>query len=163
MIQKAARRESFEQEVVAHLDQLWQTALWLTRNENDATKLIQDLYFIAYRLWEQWNYFGDTRIWMFKVLVRLYTNRYHRDTQTSIANSNGYISETIIGDDALAGIFAELPEEIRLTLVLSLVGKFSYNEIADIAGVRTSMVRHNIYYGYIMLEKQIAKFVSADY
>lgn len=162
MTQKAARRESFEKEVLTYLDMLWQTALWLTRNENDANKLIQDIYFIAYRLWEQWNYFGDTKTWMFKVLVRLYTNRFHRDAQTAIANSNGYVSESVIGDDILAGIFAELPEEIRLSLVLSLAGKFSYNEIADISGVRTEVVTENIYHGYNILEKQIAKFVSAN-
>jgi RNA polymerase sigma-70 factor, ECF subfamily len=162
MIQKAARREDFENEVLPYLDILWQTALWLARNEDDADKLIQDLYFIAYRLWRQWDYFGNLKTWMFKALVKIYDNRFPRDSQASITDTNGYISESIIGDDILAGIFAELTEEIRLMITLSLAAEFSYDEIADISGVKTGIVRQNIYLGYTTLQTEIAKHVSPN-
>jgi len=52
MISENSKRTEFKEEVSPHLEVLLRISLWLTRNGDDATRLMHRTLAEAYRLWD---------------------------------------------------------------------------------------------------------------
>src|SRR5919106_1762530 len=78
MIAPMVERAEFEQEVLAHLDALYSSALRLTRNRHDAEDLVSDTVVRALHHWERYTLGTNARAWLFKMQYHLFVSRMRK-------------------------------------------------------------------------------------
>ncbi len=159
-------RSGFETEALGYLDNLYGTALRLTRNEADAQDLVQDTYVKAFKSRKQFTPDTNLKAWLFTILHNNFRNRW-RDSQRDPVEMD---SERVLGAgpadpgatpeeqvlrDALAPELQEaldsLPTAFRDAVWLRDVEEFSYAEIGDMLGVPIGTVMSRISRGRRML------------
>ncbi|HEX9016808.1 MAG TPA: sigma-70 family RNA polymerase sigma factor [Chloroflexota bacterium] len=183
--EEAAR---FEEEALAHLDELYRTALRMTRRSQDAEDLVQECYMKAFKFADRFEQGTDLRAWLFKILTNSYLNRYRKASRepesTSIdATGEYFIYEQLGGstqhvlspsaeDEALSELMdsdvkqalEDLPEQYRLVILLRDVEGFSYKEIAGMAGIPVGTVMSRISRGRKLLQRSLWRHaVEAGY
>lgn len=121
-------------EVMPHLQRF---ALWLTRNPHSADDLVQSCLCKALTRAPAQRTGQSLRAWLFSVLYRQFldSERRRKRYQTLLAFFTGEeraedLTESMaIADDTLA-LFATLPTEYRVILLLVSVEGLSYKEVA---------------------------------
>ena len=48
----------------------------MTRNENDASDLVQETFFKAYRFWDKFEEGSNCRAWLYKIMTNIFINQY---------------------------------------------------------------------------------------
>jgi RNA polymerase sigma-70 factor (ECF subfamily) len=172
------RQAVFEQEAMQHLDALYRTALRMTRNPQDAEDLVQETYLRAFRFFDKFEPGTNLRAWLFKILTNTYINRYrklasepridsldgseefalynHLDTEA--AKRGGSVEAQVLDHFAESDIKAAieaLPPQFRMAVLLADVEGFSYNEIAEITGVKKGTVMSRLFRGRRLLQKAL--------
>src|SRR6266542_2071096 len=70
--------DTFEADVLAHLDALHGVARRMTRNPLDAEDLVQDALVKAMRARHQYQAGTNLKAWLFKILTNTFINRFRR-------------------------------------------------------------------------------------
>jgi RNA polymerase sigma-70 factor, ECF subfamily len=172
------RQAVFEQEAMQHLDALYRTALRMTRNPQDAEDLVQETYLRAFRFFDKFEPGTNLRAWLFKILTNTYINRYrklasepridsldgseefalynHLDTEAATRGGSveAQVLDRFAESDIKAAIEA-LPPQFRMAVLLADVEGFSYNEIAEITGVKKGTVMSRLFRGRRLLQKAL--------
>jgi RNA polymerase sigma-70 factor (ECF subfamily) len=174
----ADRQAVFEQEAMQHLDALYRTGLRMTRNPQDAEDLVQETYLRAFRFFDKFEPGTNLRAWLFKILTNTYINRYRKQAasprvdsldeseefalynhlDTEAASRGGSVEAQVLDRFAESDIKAAieaLPEAFRMTVLLADVEGFSYNEIADILGIKKGTVMSRLFRGRRLLQKAL--------
>lgn len=84
LLTKAATAEKhgqFELEALPHMDILYNYALRMTGNPDDADDLVQETYLKAYRFWDKYEKGTNIRAWLFRIMKNSYINRYRKETR----------------------------------------------------------------------------------
>ena len=153
----------FATDALPYLDQLYGTALRMTRSPADAEDLVQETYakaFAAYRTFQQGT---NLRAWLFRILRNTFINDYRKvqrqprfqptdelgDAQMLDIETRSAEIEALelLGDDDVSAALAEIPEEFRTAVVLADVEGFSYREIADIMDSPVGTVMSRVHRG----------------
>lgn len=169
----------FQEEALSHLDELYRTALRMTRRREDAEDLVQECYIKAFRFADRFEQGTDLRAWLFKILTNSFINRYRKASRepeaTSLEDAGEYFIYNQLGgadglvlspsaeDEALAGFLdsdvrsalESLPEQFRLMVLLRDVEDFSYKEIAGITGVPIGTVMSRLSRGRKLLQRML--------
>ena len=128
---KSHTAEMFERISLAHLDGLYNFALYQSSDSSSAEELVVKTYVRARSRFERLPEGANFKLWIFKVLrntaMRLRTNGWSNRVASTASPEI---------DPALAG----LPETQRLVVVLFAVEGFTCRDIADILDSRTSNV-----------------------
>jgi RNA polymerase sigma-70 factor, ECF subfamily len=173
------KREKFDKEALVHLDALHRTALRMTRNENEAEDLVQETFLKAYRFWDKFEEGSNCRAWLFKIMTNIFINNYRAKSRTPQAvdlqdvdddflfgqlsalgpseNPEQHFFAKVFDDDVKKAI-EELPEDFRLVVVLSFLDGFSYEEIAEIAGLQIGTVKSRLHRGRKLLQKSLWEY-----
>jgi RNA polymerase sigma-70 factor, ECF subfamily len=174
----AEQQASFEKDAMQHLDALYRTALRMTRNAEDAEDLVQETYLRAYRFFEKFQPGTNLRAWLFKILTNSYINRYRKQaTQPRVdsldgteefalynqldadaASRGGSVEAQVLDNIAESDIkhaIEALPPQFRMTVLLADVEGFSYNDIAEITGVKKGTVMSRLFRGRRLLQKAL--------
>jgi RNA polymerase sigma-70 factor, ECF subfamily len=170
MAQETIRKNDFRDEAILHLDALWHTALWFANDEHDAENMVTAAYVEASRNWNGFLSETNCKAWMFQVLIKILFRNNRSNYRTHLSeNSDDFYEpfppdnipdiKTIPGD-VVNDAIRNLPSEIRLVIVLSNIEKFTYREIGDIIGVRRSIVRLTMYRGYVLIQRDLFKYVA---
>src|SRR6202011_1299617 len=75
---KSEKRRLFEGEALPHLDTLFTTALYLTRNQEEANDLCQETMLRAYRSFRQFTVGTNCRAWLLTILHNLFRSNRSR-------------------------------------------------------------------------------------
>ena len=159
----------FEADALAYLDQLYGTALRMTRSPADAEDLVQDTYakaFAAFRSYEQGT---NLRAWLFRILRNTFINNYRKAQRQPSSDSSEELTDgqlldleqrtsggvrsaenealERLGDDEIAAAMATIPEDFRTAVYLADVEGFSYKEIADIMETPVGTVMSRVHRG----------------
>ena len=159
----------FTTDALPYLDQLYGTALRMTRSPADAEDLVQETYakaFAAYRTFQQGT---NLRAWLFRILRNTFINDYRKaqrqprfqptdelgdaqmldiETRSAGGSRSAEIEALeLLGDDDVSAALAEIPEEFRTAVVLADVEGFSYREIADIMDSPVGTVMSRVHRG----------------
>src|ERR1700730_2505023 len=92
---KQAMRESFEREVIPHLDSIYSMALRLARNPEDANDLLQDTVLRAYRFFHQFAPGTHSRAWVLTILFNNFRNGYRKSGREQVSQTEAEFTERV--------------------------------------------------------------------
>jgi len=179
---QTASRELFEKEALPLLDELYASAVRMTKQPQAAEDLISEVYTRAWKSFHQFEPGTNLRAWLYKILTNTYINHYRSKQRqpylveldkpdTHDDGSAGDLYDRIVGaspglfdnpdallanrilDQDLKKSIETLPDEFRMAVILSDVQNFSYQEIADILEIPIGTVRSRIFRGRRLLQK----------
>lgn len=170
------KRRRFEGEALTHSDSLYRTALRMTRNADDAADLVQETMVKAYRFWDKYEEGSNARAWLYKIMTNIFINNYRSKTRAPQTVAYEDIDDNFlfgqladldpavnpeqqffnkIFDKDVKRAIEELPEDFRMVVTLSFLDGFSYQEIADIAGLNIGTVKSRLHRGRKLLQKSL--------
>jgi RNA polymerase sigma-70 factor (ECF subfamily) len=163
--------------------ELFNAALRMTRDREEAEDLTQETLAKAYAAFHQFRPGTNFKAWIYRVLVNTYINHYRRKRRAPQVKSweelavDGDVDyaredpsrlsspeEAVLArvpDDEVQPALEALPDEFRVAVLLSDVDEFSYKEIADILGIPLGTVRSRIFRGRRLLRQRLAHYARA--
>lgn len=161
----------FESLVLPLRENLYGSAMRLTRDPTEAEDLVQDTLIRAFRFWDSFQQGTNIKAWLFTILRNTFINGYHRRGRAArfrsgveaemrslgptaaVANSSSQppgpeeAVETSATTDAVRDAVEQLPDAYRLAVTLCDLEGYSYKEIAEIMGCPIGTVMSRIYRG----------------
>ncbi|MBK9163633.1 MAG: sigma-70 family RNA polymerase sigma factor [Acidobacteria bacterium] len=135
--------EIFEAEAMQHINDLYRTALRLTRNRIDADDLVQETYMQAWKSFDQYEPGTNCRAWLYKILFNKYDHHRRKmitrakyvteadDLVFELSPGTEPVPETLTDREVIEALNA-LPEHYRSVVLLADVHEFDYKEVAEI-------------------------------
>ena len=166
-----AADEVFATEALAYVDQLYATALRLTRRPSDAEDLVQDTYLKAFRASDQFRPGTNLKAWLFTILQNTFRNLRRDRGRDPVEVDSQAVERLPVGadspnpeqrllDSALDADVREaldaLPPAFREAVWLRDVDELSYAEIAAALDVPIGTVMSRISRGRRLLLQQLA-------
>jgi RNA polymerase sigma-70 factor (ECF subfamily) len=170
--------QEFQKEAVPHMDILFNYALRMTGNRDDANDLLQETFLKAYRFWDKYEKGTNIRAWLFRIMKNSYINRYRKETKEpdtvdydKIQNYYSTIrddsadpndlQEKIFGgllEDDVAYALESLPEDFRTVVILCDIEGLTYEEIAEFVDCPIGTVRSRLHRGRKMLRTKLFEY-----
>ena len=174
------KQEDFEEEIIPHLDAMYNFALRLTSDPNDAEDLVQDTIVKAYRFFSSYEKGTNAKAWLFRILKNSYINNYRKQSKQPNQVDYDEVSsfyETIradrtdtsdledrmfreLIDDDISNALEELPEDFRTVVLLCDVEGFTYEEIANMLDVPIGTIRSRLHRGRNLLKAQLMDYAE---
>lgn len=180
------RRDSFEKQMLPHLDSLYRAAVSMTKNAGDGEDLVQDTFVRAYQFFDQFQGGTNARAWLFRIMTNLYINAYRRKTKTpervsydeledfylynrlSDTNAQGLSGtpeEEILQKvqiEAIREAIERLPDEYRDTVVLADLNEFAYQDIAEMLQIPIGTVRSRLSRGRRLVQRALWAYTEEN-
>ena len=170
----------FEADALEFVDQLYGTALRLTRNPADAEDLVQDTYAKAFAAFRSFRQGTNLRAWLFRILRNTFINNYRKAQRQPLSDSANELSDSqllhleqrsaggvrsaeiealeLLGDDDIRAALESIPEDFRTAVFLADVEGFSYKEIAEIMETPVGTVMSRVHRGRKALRELLADY-----
>ncbi len=145
--------DAFAELIRRHQDFVFGAVLRVVKDRTQAEDLAQEAFLRAYRALDGFRGDAAVRSWLYRIATNLATNavtrrrEYPSDTMPDQpARGHGPVRELEAAElrAHLRQAIAELPEELRVPLVLREYDELSYQEIADTTGLPLNTVRTRI-------------------
>src|SRR5262245_45285872 len=133
----------FETTAMLHLDALFQTAVQLTCNRQEAEDVLQEVYARAFESFER-GVWREARVQLFKLLMRGLRSR-----RRSAPDSNGF-------KDGLSAALSLMPWDLREVALLVDAQGFSYSQTAEILEIQADSVADRVAAAREHLRKALA-------
>jgi len=174
------KQEDFNDEIIPHLDALYNFALRLTSDPNDAEDLVQDTIVKAYRFFSSYEKGTNAKAWLFRILKNSYINNYRkkskqpqqvdydevssfyesiRDERTDTSDLESIMYRELIDDD-ISNALQSLPEDFRTVVLLCDVEGFTYEEIANMLDVPIGTIRSRLHRGRNLLRNTLNDYAE---
>lgn len=172
--------EDFEREAVPHMDALYNYALRITGDSDDASDLIQETYMKAFRFFDKFEKGTNCKAWLFRILKNTYINTYRKSTKepdkvdyeevenyyenikasnTDDAHLEKEIFDNLLDDEVTSAI-SSLPEDFRTVVLLSDIEGYTYEEIAEFVDCPVGTVRSRLHRARKMLFTKLYKYAD---
>lgn len=173
-------QQEFEQVAIPQRPFLYNYALHLTMDSEDAKDLVQDTYLKAYRFWDKFEQGTNIKGWLYQIMKNSYINLYRKKTKEprkveydenkyhykSAANDlpdrTMFLEKTydqVFGDE-VAGSLESLPNIFKNVVLLCDVEDFTYAEIAKMTECPVGTVRSRLHRGRKHLQKELFRYAS---
>lgn len=174
------KQQEFQEEAVEHINALYNYALHLTMNPDDAHDLVQETYLKAYKFFDSFEKGTNCKAWLFKILKNNYINKfrknarepgkvdydlikdfYHsiKDTQSDSEDLNAGYFRSLMHDEVYQALNS-LPEEFKEVIQLCDIEGFTYEEIANMVESPIGTVRSRLYRGRKLLRSKLNEFAK---
>ncbi|MCW5941568.1 MAG: sigma-70 family RNA polymerase sigma factor [Fimbriimonadaceae bacterium] len=173
LFKRHSLRDRFEQEAEKVFPSVLGTALRLTRSREEAEDLAQEALVRAYEAYERFDG-TNFKAWLLRIVTNLYINRYRqrqRGPQLGSLDDDNAIEpvsdENQAPDrqvfDGLVGAeieeaLGQVPDDFRMTVILSDIEGLSYQEIADATQVPIGTVRSRLARGRAILRRLLETY-----
>ena len=163
-------------------DQLYKSALRMTRSVEDAEDLLQETYLKAYKYYARFSEGTNFKAWLFKIMKNTFINIYRKKKlqppRVDFDDVHEGLEETLVdrsrvaADNPEVGIQAkeidkevrealfELPHDYKMVVLLADLEGFAYKEISEILAIPVGTVMSRLYRGRRMLERSLLSFGS---
>ncbi len=84
------KQKDFDEEIIPHMDALYNFALRLTTDPNDAEDLVQDTIVKAYRFFSSYEKGTNAKAWMFRILKNSFINNYRKTSKKWFFYRSGF-------------------------------------------------------------------------
>lgn len=174
------KHEEFVREAIPQMEILYNYALRMTANPDDANDLVQETFLKAYRFWDKYEKGTNIRAWLFRIMKNSYINRYRKETKEpetvdyndiqNFYNTIRYessdpndLQEKIFGgllEDDVARAIESLPEDFRTVVILCDIEGLSYEEIAEFVDCPIGTVRSRLHRGRKILREKLLRYAK---
>ena len=179
-----SKLREFELDALKYIDSLFNVAMRMTRNKDDAEDLVQETYLKMHRFSHTFDEGSNLKAWLFKILRNTFINLYRkkiREPQEIHYDNNEefYLFNRITADRAddkflgkgTIGIEEYLEEEVKYALdnlplafrevvLYSDVEGLSYEEISGIVGCPIGTVKSRLYRARRALQKLLWNYAK---
>ena len=174
------RQERFNKEMMPYTDMLFNYALYLSGNREQASDLHQDTYLKAFRFFDKFEKGTNAKAWLYRIMKNTFINEYRRthrqpeivefDEQISpyqmAPSSSGMndlrdMMESRMFDDEMAGAIAALPEKFKSVVVLRDIEEMPYEEIAEVLAITIGTVRSRLHRARSILFSRLKDYARA--
>ena len=160
---------SWEDVVTQHSARVYRLAYRLTGNPHDAEDLTQEVFVRVFRSLSSYTP-GTFEGWLHRITTNLFLDQARRKSKIRfdaladdadqrlpgrMPSPDTQVADGMLDDDVEAAL-AALPPEFRAAVVLCDIEGLTYEEIADVLGVKLGTVRSRIHRGRTMLRKALA-------
>ena len=166
---------SWEDVVTQHSARVYRLAYRLTGNPHDAEDLTQEVFVRVFRSLSTYTP-GTFEGWLHRITTNLFLDQARRkakirfdaladDADTRLPSRGAAPDAQVVDglfDDDVEAALAELSPDFRAAVVLCDVEGLSYEEIADVLGLKLGTVRSRIHRGRTMLRKALAHRAPAE-
>lgn len=172
--------EDFEREAVPHMDALYNFALKMTNDSDEADDLVQETYLKAFRFFDKFEKGTNCKAWLFRIMKNTFINKYRKETKepdkvdyedvenfyenikpstTDSAHLEKDIYDNLL-DDELSEAINSLPEDFKTVVILCDIEGFTYEEIADFIDVPVGTVRSRLHRARKMLFTKLQSYAA---
>lgn len=169
------KQKDFTEEIIPHLDALYNFALRLTADPIDAEDLVQDTIVKSYRFFSSYEKGTNAKAWLFRILKNSYINNYRKNSKkpqqvdydevatfyetvraerTDTSDLENKMFRELMDDD-VTGALEDLPEDFRIVVLLCDVEGFTYEEIANMLDVPIGTIRSRLHRGRNLLKARL--------
>src|SRR6056297_980384 len=174
------KQQDFNDEILPHLDALYNFALRLTTDPNDAEDLVQDSIVKAFRFFSSYEKGTNAKAWLFRILKNSYINSYRKKSskpqeidydevatfyetiraeRTETSDLEDKMFRELIDDD-ISNALDDIPEDFRTVVLLCDVEDFTYEEIANMLDVPIGTIRSRLHRGRNLLKAQLMEYAK---
>lgn len=165
--------EIFEGEAMQHIDDLYRTALRLTRDPSEADDLVQETYMQAWKSFDHYELGTNCRAWLYKILFnkfdhhrrKKYTQAKYFQEADELVIANSVQTPSVpehLTDREVISALDKLPEHYRSVVLLADVHEFDYKEVAQILDIPIGTVMSRLNRARTQLKKSLAR-TAAEY
>lgn len=175
------RHRRFNDEMVPHMDLLYNYALYLTTDREEASDLLQETFLKAYRFFDKYEPGTNAKAWLYRIMRNTYINEYRRvkrqpgtveyDDQISayqMVPSETSARQDMAGrpvhdifEDELAGAIGGLPEKFKSVIVLRDIEELPYEEIAESLAIPIGTVRSRLHRARAILFEKLKGYATS--
>ncbi|WP_020403722.1 sigma-70 family RNA polymerase sigma factor [Gracilimonas tropica] len=174
------KQKDFDEEIIPHMDALYNFALRLTSDPNDAEDLVQDTIVKAYRFFSSYEKGTNAKAWMFRILKNSFINNYRKNSKkpsqvdydevssyyesvraerTETSDLENLMFREMMDDD-LSEALTRLPEDFRTVVLLCDVEGYTYEEIANMLDVPIGTIRSRLHRGRNLLKTELLEYAK---
>ena len=144
MAESPAAGDRFDRWVSDHVEMLYRVAFRLLGDPHDAEDVVQDAFRSAWTSRHLFDPARSERVWLLAILRRRAADHWRRAVAV-VPPGNGELPQPVAPADrdpfadelsaAMQRALGRLPEELRETLLLVVVGGLTHQEAADLQGI----------------------------
>ncbi len=168
----------FSSAQLPYRDQLFKTALRLTRSVEESEDLLQETYLKAYRHYHQFTEGTNLKAWLFRILKNTFINGYRRnrnrpqmldfdelrdsgeDFEAGVPMSQNpetdYLGQEL--DHEIREALMALPHHYRMAVLMVDLQGLSYQEVADALAVPIGTIMSRLYRGRKKIERALLNY-----
>ena len=170
----------FEAEAIPHMDSLYNFALRMTGDADDANDLIQETYLKSFRFFDKFEKGTNCKAWLFRIMKNTYINSYRKRVREpnkvdyeeienfyenikSSGVNTSHLEKDLFDnllDDEISDAINSLPEDFRTVVILCDIEEFSYEEIADFVDCPIGTVRSRLHRARKILFAKLYKYAE---
>ncbi len=170
----------FEREALPHLNSLYNFAVQMTGDSDDANDLVQETFLKAFRFFDKFEQGTNCKAWLFRILKNSYINEFRKISKEpnrvdyeDVQNFYEIIRESDVKykhweedafsqllDDEVSIAINKLPEDFRTVIILNDIEGFTYEEIADFVDCPVGTVRSRLHRARKMLYSQLYEYAK---
>jgi len=175
-------KQDFQTETIPHQSALYNYALKIVRNADDAQDLVQDTYYKAYKSYHQFQNGTNSKAWMFMILKNTFINNYRKlkreplkvdydeieniyeNVKSDWTNNNNLELDFYknLLDDDLSAALAKLPVKMKEVFLLCDLEGYSYDEIAEIVNTPVGTVRSRLHRARKFLQDELLGYAKVN-
>jgi RNA polymerase sigma-70 factor, ECF subfamily len=133
----------FNRMVTDHGPAMYRMAYRMVGDRHEAEDLVQDTYRSAWKSRELYRPDGGDRAWLAAILRRRAADHWRRPRPPTVLSGERTLDVQLAAEDPLRDDFtdemqqalASLPDDLRETLLLVVVGELTHQEASDLLGV----------------------------
>jgi len=170
----------FETLAAPHKDALYNFALKMTNDTDEADDLLQETFLKAFKYFDKFERGTNCKAWLYSIMRNTYINDYRREQKLpgkvdydDIQNFYENIKETeveyghIVEDafsntlnDEVTEAISDLPKDFQTIILLSDVEGFTYEEIAEFLSCPIGTVRSRLHRARKMLYSKLYDYAK---
>lgn len=175
-IDPALARVRFESEFMPHMNALYNFALRLTNDEEDAQDLLQDTFLKAFRYIGSFESGTNAKAWLFRILKNNFINDYRKKSRGPNKVEFEWVEQSYVGDedtepafhadikaesvqemlgDEITKAIQALPVDFRMIIILCDLEEFSYEELGKILNIPIGTVRSRLHRARALLKEKL--------
>jgi RNA polymerase sigma-70 factor (ECF subfamily) len=172
--------EQFEQKTIPHIDLLYNFALRMTGNKNNACSLVTETYSQAFGFWKYLEEDTNHKEWLLRIIRNTFSKKYkaklkhlelvdfkeveneYQKIKLSLQNDPTFeqLLYDSCGDSEISKIISSLQEDFRIVVILCDIEGYTYDEIADFVDVPVGTVRSRLHRARKMLLTKLYKLAN---
>ena len=172
---RLASVSGFEEMVERHSGMVYNVALRMMGNPQDAEDVAQDAFLSAYRAYSRFEGRSKISTWLYRITVNAALMRLRKEkraktlTRTGLddieiadwsAAPDGFAANSELGDKIMEGLDA-LPPDMKAAVVLRDVQGLSSAEAADALQITVSSLKSRLHRGRTLIRKHMDEYLKS--